>query len=110
MNNLFKSKDYSWSLFVGHLVIEKLLKACYVSVKGKHPPLIHNLLKLAQKAQLNIPDETQEVLDVITTFNISSRYDDYRQQFYKRCTKEFTAKWIGEIKAIRKWIKEKQLA
>jgi hypothetical protein len=25
MNNLFRSKDYSWSLFIGHLVIEKLL-------------------------------------------------------------------------------------
>lgn len=29
MNNLFASKDYSWSLFIGHLVIEKLLKAVY---------------------------------------------------------------------------------
>jgi len=110
MNNLFKSRDYSWALFVGHLVVEKLLKACYVSAKGQHPPLIHNLLKLAEKAELNVPAEKQEILDVITTFNISSRYDDYRQQFYKRCTKLFTAKWIAEIKSIRKWIKEEQLA
>lgn len=27
MKNLHKSKDYHWSLFIGHLVIEKLLKA-----------------------------------------------------------------------------------
>jgi len=27
MINLFNSKDYHWSLFMGHLVIEKLLKA-----------------------------------------------------------------------------------
>ncbi|NQU88424.1 MAG: HEPN domain-containing protein, partial [Mariniphaga sp.] len=30
MTNLLKSKDYSWSLFLGHLVIEKLLKALVV--------------------------------------------------------------------------------
>jgi hypothetical protein len=27
MQNLLKSKDFSWALFLGHLVIEKLLKA-----------------------------------------------------------------------------------
>ncbi len=26
MLNLFDTKDYHWSLFMGHLVIEKLLK------------------------------------------------------------------------------------
>ena len=30
MENLFSSKDYHWSLFMGHLVIEKLLKGIYV--------------------------------------------------------------------------------
>lgn len=27
MNDLYNSGNYSWSLFVGHLVIEKILKA-----------------------------------------------------------------------------------
>ena len=29
MKNLYKSKNYNWCLFIGHLVIEKLLKALY---------------------------------------------------------------------------------
>jgi len=37
--NLFKSKDYSWSLFLGHLVLEKLLKAHYV--KHNNAQAIH---------------------------------------------------------------------
>jgi len=28
MDNLLKSKDYNWSLFLGHLVMEKLLRGC----------------------------------------------------------------------------------
>jgi len=30
MINLFDSKDYHWALFMGHLVIEKLLKKKYL--------------------------------------------------------------------------------
>lgn len=30
MQNLLKSGDYSWAMFLGHLVLEKLLKAHYV--------------------------------------------------------------------------------
>ena len=36
MNNLLKSKDYNWALFIGHLVIEKLLKAHWVKTQKKH--------------------------------------------------------------------------
>lgn len=27
MNDLYKTHNYSWALFIGHLVIEKLVKA-----------------------------------------------------------------------------------
>ncbi len=30
MLDLYQTKNYSWALFMGHLVIEKLLKALYV--------------------------------------------------------------------------------
>ena len=35
MKNLFKEKDYHWALFIGHLVIEKLLKAYYEGKEDK---------------------------------------------------------------------------
>ena len=30
MTDNFAAKRYNWALFIGHLTIEKLLKACYV--------------------------------------------------------------------------------
>lgn len=39
MNHLYDSKDYHWSLFIGHIVIERLLKACVVKETKKHAPL-----------------------------------------------------------------------
>lgn len=109
MNHLFKSKDYSWALFVGHLVIEKLLKACYVKYKKEHPPMIHSLERIVARANINLSEELLISLGKITTFNIGSRYDDYTKSFYQECTFKFTAKWINEIKTIRLWIKEKHL-
>ena len=38
MLNLYESKDYHWSLFIGHLVIEKLLKALYIIDMHENPP------------------------------------------------------------------------
>lgn len=34
MFNSFESKDYNWALFIGHIVIEKLLKAYYTKQKN----------------------------------------------------------------------------
>ena len=102
MKHLFKKKDYHWSLFIGHLVIEKLLKAHHIKNIDNSPPYIHNLLRLAEKSGLNLTENQKDFLVTVTTFNISARYDDYKMDFYKTCTKKFTKEWIEEIKGFRK--------
>jgi len=106
MIDMFKSKRYSWSLFIGHLMIEKLIKAYYVDVKSDYPPYIHNLLRLAEKADLKIDSDKKEQLVTVTAFNINARYDDYKMSFKQRCTPEFTTEWIDKLKELRKWIKQ----
>ena len=101
MVNLYNSKDYHWSLFIGHLVIEKLLKAIYVKKYEKHSIFLHDLLRLAQKADIELKEEMEDDLDMITTFNINARYDNYKQEFYNRCTKEFTDLWKQKIENLR---------
>jgi len=107
MMNLFKSKEYYWSLFVGHLVIEKLLKAFYVKNKKQQAPFTHNLLRLSELSDLEPTQEQSDWLDSITTFNINTRYDSYKNEFYKKCNKKFTEEWIEKIKELRKWIKSR---
>jgi HEPN domain-containing protein len=102
---MFDSKRFSWSLFIGHLMIEKLLKAYYVKVKSDYPPFIHNLLRLAEKAELSLTDDIKMQLVTITAFNINTRYDDYKMSFKKQCTTEFTKDWIEKLKELRPWIK-----
>ena len=104
MQHLYDSKDYHWSLFMGHLVLEKLLKAVYVKRVGVEIPRIHDLLRLSEKAGLVPSDEQADNLDLITSFNIAARYPDYKQSFYKKCTLEFTDASIIAIKELREWL------
>jgi HEPN domain-containing protein len=105
MTVMFDSKRYSWSLFIGHLMIEKLLKAYFVKVKSDYPPFIHNLLRLAEKADLELPEDKREQLVTITAFNINTRYDDYKMSFRKQCTPAFTSEWIDKLKELRLWMR-----
>ena len=107
MNDLYLTKNNSWALFMGHLVIEKLLKALYVKEKGEYPPMIHDLRRICEKAGIELDISIKTVLDSISRFNINARYDDYKQSFYKLCTDGFTAEWIYKIKDCRLWIKLK---
>ena len=104
MDHLLKSKDYAWALFLGHLVIEKLLKALIVKQTAGHPPNTHNLTSLAKNFELS----TEQIswLDEITTFNLNARYDDVKDEFYRKSTKQFAIDWFARIKILRKWIKK----
>lgn len=105
MIDLYQTQNNNWALFMGHLVIEKLLKALYVKSKGGFPPMIHDLRRICEKADVNIVMSQQILLDSISRFNINARYDDYKQSFYKLCTDSFTKEWIEKIKDCRLWIK-----
>ena len=102
---LYQSKRYYWALFAGHLMLEKLLKAYFVKSKSDYPPLIHNLLRLAEKSEVELNDKRKEELITVTAFNINARYDDYKKSFKLKCTPEYTAEWIEKMEELRKWIK-----
>lgn len=105
MIDLHQTQNNNWALFMGHLVIEKLLKALYIKLKGEFPPMIHDLRRLCEKADIELDPSRQILLDTISRFNINARYDDYKQSFYQLCTDSFTMQWIEKIKECRLWIK-----
>lgn len=106
MNVLFAGGKYTWSLFVGHLVVEKLLKALYAksSKNAPYAPKSHDLSYLASKIQIELTEEQENLLNTITRFNIEGRYDDYKNNFYNLCTKEYTQSCIDKINTVRDWL------
>jgi hypothetical protein len=65
-----------------------------------------NLLRLAEKCQIELNEEQRFFFITVTAFNINSRYDDYKSSFKLKCTPEFTADWIEKLKDNREWIKK----
>ena len=109
MRHLFEKGDYSWSLFIGHLVIEKLLKGYYVKQIDVTPPFTHDLIRISEKSGLQLTENQKDILDTISAFNLQTRYDDYKMSFQQKCTQPFTEEWIGHITEIRQWLKNKLL-
>ena len=107
MTDLYNTKNYNWALFIGHLVIEKLLKGLYAKLNKQEPyaPKIHNLLALSQKCNLDIDDKKIESLSRITRFNMSARYDDVKKEFYELCTEEYAEEQIKVIEELIVWLK-----
>lgn len=105
--DLFKTKHYDACLFFCHLTLEKLLKGLFVKFNNDSAPYIHDLAKLGNLAGLNLTDEQITNLRIISQFNIAGRYDNFKQEFYKQCTKDYTEKYLSITNHFYLWLKEK---
>lgn len=71
-----KDRRIQFGLFFVHLALEKIIKAHIWRVREKVPPHIHNLIRLAELAELPLSDKNKKVLAEINEFNIEGRYSD----------------------------------
>ena len=57
-------------------------------------------------AIIRIDERKAKILMICNSFNISARHEDYKNEFYERCTKEYTAERIKNIEEVRTWLKK----
>ena len=105
MESNFQSGKYDWSLFIGHLSLEKIFKALWVrNNPGDIPPKTHNLRKIASEALYHLSQDEDILLLEINDFNLEIRYPDYKFDFHKKCTKEFAEEYIKKTKELHQCI------
>lgn len=104
-DHLVAKADYSYALFFGHLAVEKALKAQYVLRRKHHAPPLHNLLRLARAAELEVDETTADKLTTVTAFNLEARYPDFKRTFRQICTPEYTAAQMTAIKELMQWLR-----
>jgi HEPN domain-containing protein len=102
--SLFNTAHYDYCLYLGHLVLEKTLKALYVKANLKNPPRTHDLLYLADTSNIPLSIDQKESFFMINRFNIEARYPDEKFQFYEMCNKDFTEENLQKIMEIHKWL------
>jgi len=103
--SLFEKGHYVWCLFIGHLILEKIIKAHFVKDTKQTPPKIHDLVKLASRTKLNLSQDQLEFLLRVNNFNLENRYPDYKQNLYKTLTKNYSEENFNKIKEIYFWLK-----
>jgi len=100
-----KNERKHFALFLGHLSVEKLLKALYVKKHDETPPYKHDFVILATKCGIELDERQMINLRIISTFNLEARYPDFKQSFYKKCTPEFISAEMQRIEETLSWIK-----
>ncbi|MFH0765418.1 MAG: HEPN domain-containing protein [Calditrichota bacterium] len=74
--DLLKKKRARQALFFCHLALEKYLKALVCRTISDVPPRIHNLVKLAEYANLELTKEQKLFLTEMNSYNIEGRYPE----------------------------------
>ena len=105
-DSLFQAGYNNWCLFLGHLVLEKTLKALFVQTSNNLvPPKIHNLLKLALLSNLELTEKQSKFFADVNRFNIEGRYAEFKQELFNISTKDFTYIYFEKIKEQFQWLK-----
>lgn len=104
---LYRGKRYADCLFFCQLTLEKLLKGLVVLATREQPPYLHDLIRLAQFARIDMTDAQERVLGVISGFNLKARYDDQKETFRKQATRAYADRYLEETTSLRVWLQKK---
>lgn len=99
----FTDKWLLEALFFRHLTLEKIMKSLYVNKTGLNAPLIHDLVKLADKVGIELNIENVEMLTALNKFNIEGRYPDYRKKLRENINKKHAREVFNKSNEFFKW-------
>lgn len=90
-----------------HLAIEKMLKAILAQKYPEDvPPKIHNLIHLAQKTEMTLPDNLKDFFQRIDNVSVATRYPEDLRTLSKEFDKETAKRILNETKRMIKWLKQ----
>jgi len=104
---IFQSgKNYHHCLFFCHSVLEKGLKALVARHTEAIPPRSHNLLRLAELAELELPAEVADFFTRMNVFQLEARYPDEKFRIYVSTSKDIAEEFFAETKERFAWMEK----
>lgn len=104
---MLNSGRYLYVLFTCQQALEKTLKALVVKTTNQFPPRIHDLLKLAEKGQLELSDRQAEFLSKLSFYYLESRYPEQIIDLSKETNKEMAETYLNKSMEVLKWLDKK---
>ena len=106
---LYKGGRWLYVAFMCHQVIEKTLKAYWISAQEDDPPYTHNLLRLVTGCALSdkMTQEQMAFVEMMIPMNIEARYPSYKEALARTLTPDFCRNIIDRTQEMQQWIKSK---
>ena len=101
LSKISKSEKLNKRIFVAFLLFITIWFSVQYVVKSYFGIYVSfSTLKIADQ----VGDFLTKALVEITKFNLNTRYDDYKREFYNKCTDEYTEKQIRKIEEVKVWL------
>lgn len=98
---LIRRKRPRHGLFFAHLALEKALKAHVCRQTQDLAPRMHNLVRLAEMAELQLDDKQIDVLAEMNAFNLEGRYPEI---LTPEPTAEEAQRYVRRAKEVYTWL------
>lgn len=105
-HHMLMTGRYLYVVFLCHLALEKMLKACVTEIIQVIPAKTHDLIYLIKKSELEIPQEMLEFIGKINTASIPTRYPEDLQRALKEYPKSVVENYLTQAEQVVRWLKE----
>ena len=101
---MLASGRYLYVVFCCQQAVEKALKAVITSRTGELPPRIHNLLRLAETAKLDLSTARLQFLGELSAYYIQSRYPEEMSSLASTITRETAQQTLKTTGETTQWL------
>lgn len=103
---LYKNKHYIYVVFMCHLALEKTLKAILSEMFKELPPYTHNLNRLIELGNIELPEDYQIFVNKINLQSVPTRYPEDIKRLTKEFGREVTEDFLKKTKRTIRWLKQ----
>jgi HEPN domain-containing protein len=97
---------YIYVIFMSHMALEKALKALVTEETQKLPPRTHNLIDLAQRAQVVLSQEQQDFLGKLNNTSVVVRYPDDLSAMVSQYPEAIAQDYLARTKELILWVRQ----
>jgi HEPN domain-containing protein len=97
---------YIYVIFMSHMALEKALKALVTEETQKLPPRTHNLIDLAQRAQVVLSQAQQDFLGKINNISVGVRYPEDLSAMVSQYPAAIAQDYLERTKELITWVRQ----
>src|SRR5438445_1334030 len=99
-----QGESYLHCIFGCQQALEKLLKAHVVKATGQAPPRVHNLVRLAALAGVNVPANQEQLLSKLSLEYIEMRYPEELDSITELNNRPAAEDHLQKTEALFQWL------